>query len=179
MSKRAVNLLRKMAGDFTIENANLAVNRLAHKCRNGAGTTLANDTDAVALVAGDTGKALQCDLVSVSKVLSVTTGQSVGWTVRIVQAAPLVGSGVLTINLESGTDTWALGSCAINAGFAAGGDMAAATEDELVITGAATNSGFGLGSVIDITCVAANKYLIEARASMLGSGNDCFAFGTQ
>ena len=176
MGKRAVNLLRKIKGDFTIQNANLAVNKLAHRCRNGAGTTLANDTDAVALTSGDTGKAIQCDLVSASKALSVTTGQSVGWTVRIVQSAPLVASGVLTITVESGTDTWALGSYALNPGVAAGGDMAAASEDTLTITGAATNSGWGLGSVLDITCVAENKYLIEARASMFGSGNDCFAF---
>ena len=149
------------------------------KMTQGAGTVIANDTAAVSLVAGDSGKAIISNLASAAKVVSVTTGQVVGWTVRIIQATALVGSGELTIALDSGTDTFCVGSYANVFGKAAAGTTATASHDELVITGAATNSGHGLGSTIDITCVAANKYLIEVNGSMLGAGSVAYGFATQ
>jgi hypothetical protein len=149
------------------------------KMTQGAGTVIANDTAAVSLTASDSGKAIISNLASAAKVVSIATGQVVGWTVRIVQATALAGSGQYTINLVSGTDTFCVGTYANVYGLAAGGKHATASNDQLVIAGAATNSGHGRGSTIDITCVAANKYLIEVNGSMLGSGNDAYTFNTQ
>ena len=95
---------------------------------------------------------------------------------KIIQIASLVGSGVLTINANT-DNTFSLNSYAI--GLAVSVNRIAATaNNRCVITGAATNSAFGLGSIVTLELVAPNEWMIAIECKHIGNGSDAVAFST-
>lgn len=145
----------------------------------GAGTAIAADTDAVNFVESDSGKIFTCAVTAQAKVLNIPAGLPLGWNIKVVQIGLFINSGTLTFKCLDGTDFCAVGSYAIQGGPATG-DAAVAADDKLTITGANTNCGWGIGSVLTITKVAANRLLFEAIGAATGTGAQAaLAFGAQ
>tara|TARA_B100000519_G_C14097904_1_gene369551 strand:+ start:43 stop:747 length:705 start_codon:yes stop_codon:yes gene_type:complete len=146
------------------------------------GTDLADDTAAITLTAADHGKTFLCLLDGAAKTVNLpasTSATDVGTQITIIQNADLVGSGVLTINANTG-NTFALNSYAIgyNSSRFLAATRPADANNRIVITGAATNSAWGIGSVAIFTCVAAGEWHFAIKAEPLGNGNDAIAFST-
>jgi hypothetical protein len=144
-----------------------------------SGTAIAAAADTIVLSDSDSGSCFTCAVTTQAKVLTLPTSPPIGWTVRIVQIAALGASGTITINALNGTDFIAVGSTAQCPGFAAGGDAAVATDDQLVITGASTNCGWGIGSYLDIVYCREGAYLMTAVGAMTGTGTKAAIFGAQ
>lgn len=146
-----------------------------------AGSDLADDTAAVNFVREDHGKVFKCLLDGAAKSLNLPTNMlaaDVGTKITIIQGASLVGSGVLTINANTG-NTFSANSYVIGRNSSVGTvTRPAEANNRLVITGAATNSAWGLGSRLTATCVAAGEWLIEAECVPIGTGNAAVAFST-
>ena len=140
----------------------------------GNGTDIADSTAALSLDAADSGKIFNCVLDAAAKTVTLPLGAGVGTRFRIVQTTALVASGVLTISTGGGF--FQKGGVARCIGKAAAADVAASTDNTLTITGAATNSGFGAGSTIDLVKVSATEWWIHCEGAMLGTGSTAFAF---
>ena len=141
-----------------------------------AGTALADDTAAVALVDSDFGKTFTCALDGAAKTVTLpvsVTANDIGKSLKIYQSVSLVGSG--TLSIVTGTSN----VLALNSVFCGGGvtvirpDDAVATT--IAISGAATNSAFGAGSTITATVVGIGKYMVEVLCVPLGTGSDAVA----
>jgi len=148
------------------------------------GTDLADDTAAITLTSADHGKTFLCLLDAAAKTVNLpasTTIADVGTQITIIQNANLVGSGVLTINANTG-NTFCLNSYYI--GMTGGAHLVAAAtrpadaNNRIVITGAASNSAWGIGSKAVFTCVAAGEWHFAMRAESLGNGSAGAAFST-
>mgnify|MGYP003628339485 CR=1 FL=1 len=148
------------------------------------GTDLADDTAAITLTSADHGKTFLCLLDGAAKTVNLpasTTLADVGTQITIIQNANLVGSGVLTINANTG-NTFCLNSYYI--GMSGGAHLVIAAtrpadaNNRIVITGAATNSAWGIGSKAVFTCVAAGEWHFAMRAESLGNGSDAVAYST-
>ena len=50
--------------------------------------------------------------------------------------------------------------------------------NRIVITGAATNSAWGIGSKAVFTCVAAGEWQFAMRSEAIGNGSNAVAFST-
>tara|TARA_R100000458_G_C8277647_1_gene253249 strand:- start:5788 stop:6303 length:516 start_codon:yes stop_codon:yes gene_type:complete len=144
-----------------------------------AGTAIADNTDAVTLLKSDFGKTFTCVLDGAAKTINLpasVTADDVGKQIKIYQCASLVGSGVITLNTN--TDN----SMSANSVFCGGGVTvirpAAAANNRIVITGAATNSAFGAGSTILAEVTSAGEYRIEIVCVPLGAGSDAVAVST-
>ena len=147
---------------------------------NGAGTTIADDTNQVDLVAADSGKAFICNLAAQTKVITLPAGCPIGTNYTIIQNAPFTATKNLTLQALSGTDTFAVGSYARAMLVAASGKVAATTHDRLVIANVNTDNSWGVGSLLKATKVAANKWLVEADGNIHGAGKaDAYTFNTQ
>ena len=152
---------------------------LASSATQGSGTAIADDTTALTMTEADSGKIFTCALTTNAKVINLPASMPNGWNIRIVQIAVLANSGALTIKCLDGTDFIQVGSYAIPGGHSVAGDAAAAGDDKLTITGANTNCGWGIGSVLTITKVRDNNYLFEAIGGTTGTGSAALAFGAQ
>ena len=144
-----------------------------------AGTALADDTAAVALAASDFGKTFTCVLDGAAKTVTLpanVTADDIGKSIKIYQNKSLVGSGSFVLS------TGASNSLSANSVFCGGGVTvirpAADANNQITITGAASNSAFGAGSTITATVVAAGKYLVEIVMVPLGTGSDAVAVAT-
>ena len=146
-----------------------------------AGADIADSTAAVTLTTSDHGEVHTCLLDGAAKTVNLpasVTGADIGTTIVIVQGANLVNSGVLTINANTG-NTFTANSYIVGAAS----DEATLTRpaeanNRLVITGANTNSAWGIGSRLTATVVAPGEWFLEAKAEPLGQGNAAFAFST-
>ena len=147
-----------------------------------SGTDLADDTAAIALATTDLGKTFLCLLDGAAKTVTLPTVTSahVGGQIAIIQNASLVGSGILT--LSAGAGTFATNSYYIGMNGGAGLFIAAtrpaAANNTITITGAATNSAWGIGSVIVFTVQAAGEWCFQAKAEAIGTGSDAVAYST-
>tara|TARA_B100000700_G_scaffold329876_2_gene453396 strand:- start:1064 stop:1654 length:591 start_codon:yes stop_codon:yes gene_type:complete len=146
-----------------------------------AGDDLADDTAVVNFVRADHGKVFLCLLDGAAKTLNLPTDMvlaDVGTKITVVQGVALVNSGVLTINANTG-NTFTANSYIIGRNGGVGAvDRPADANNRLVITGAASNSAWGAGSRITMTCVGAGEWFLEAEVVPLGTGNAAFAFST-
>ena len=146
---------------------------------NAAGTTIVDDTDALALSAATTfGRTFLCALDGAAKTVTFppnVTAADVGKSFKIIQQPALVGSGVLTLKTGAG-NTLSLNSW--SNGTAVTAFRPADANNTITITGAATNTAFGQGSVITVTVVAAGEYMTEIQCVPLGTGNDAIAYST-
>ena len=159
----------------------LAQSRLATQNAT-AGASLPNDADAVNFVRADHGKRFVCLLAGAGKSLNLPASMlaaDVGVQIEIIQGADLVGSGVLTINANTGntfcTNSFALG---YNSSRVLAPARPADANNRIVITGAASNSAWGIGSRAIFTCVAAGEWYFEITAEPLGTGNAAIAYST-
>ena len=146
-----------------------------------AGADLADDTATVNFARGDHGEIHKCLLDGAGKTLNLpasTAAADVGLTITVIQGANLVASGVLTINANTGNTFTANGYIVGHASSATTLERPAEANNRLVITGANTNSAWGIGSRITFTCVAAGEWLMEGKAEPLGNGSAAFAFST-
>jgi len=150
----------------------------------GKGTDLADDTAAITLTTSNHGQTFLCLLDGAAKTVNLpasTAATDVGTQITIIQNANLVGSGVLTINANTG-NTFCLNSyySGMNggAGLRIASTRPADANNRIVITGAATNSAWGIGSVAVFTCVAAGEWHFAMRAEAIGNGSDAVAFST-
>ena len=174
--------ITNMTGDIETEGALVAggLSQLATTSST-AGSDLADDVAAVNFVRGDHGKVFSCLLTAAGKSLNLPTNMlaaDVGTKITIIQGASLVGSGVLTINANTG-NTFTANSYLVGRVSSIGTiTRPAEANNRLVITGAATNSAWGLGSRITCTCVAAGEWFLEAHSEPIGTGNAAFAFST-
>jgi hypothetical protein len=145
------------------------------------GTDIANDTATVNLTTADHGKIFGSILASVAKTINLPANMGVadiGTTFTILQAANLVADGVLTINTGTG-NTWCPNGYVLeydSSTYAM--ERPSDANTRVVFTGADTNSSFGKGSMVTITCVAAGEWLIESKHEPLGTGNSATAFST-
>tara|TARA_R110001599_G_scaffold339596_1_gene559286 strand:+ start:294 stop:914 length:621 start_codon:yes stop_codon:yes gene_type:complete len=151
---------------------------------NAAGAVLADDTAAITLTSAAHGKIFSCVLDGAAKTVNLPasmTAADVGTQVTIMQDANLVGSGVLTINANTG-NTFSVNSFYSGMSGGAGLRIAATrpadANNRIVITGAATNSAWGIGSMAVFTCVAAGEWHFAIRAEAIGNGSDAVAFST-
>tara|TARA_R110000737_G_scaffold292013_1_gene298554 strand:+ start:302 stop:961 length:660 start_codon:yes stop_codon:yes gene_type:complete len=183
--KITIDTLTSALGDV-VADGTLQVSGLAKTTNvsNPTGTVLADDTAAITLVAADHGKIFSCVLDGAAKTVNLPasmTAADVGTQVTIMQDANLVGSGVLTINAHTG-NTFSLNSfysgMSGGAGLRIAATRPAAANNRLVITGAATNSAWGIGSMAVFTCVAAGEWHFAIRAEAIGNGSDAVAFST-
>jgi len=147
-----------------------------------AGTGDIADSDAAQTIAlADCGKLFKSALDGASKTVTLPVFDRPGQTIDIVLTAALVASGVLTLNLGSG-QTFDTGSRAF---FTAGSStatlsFAAATNNKLTLTGAATNNSTALGSTVSFVYLGENKVRCVAEGLKTGTGlNAALAFGTQ
>ena len=105
----------------------------------------------------------------------------IGTQITIMQDANLVGSGVLTINAHTG-NTFSVNSYYSGMSGGAGLRIAATrpadANNRIVITGAATNSAWGIGSKAVFTCVAAGEWQFAMRSEAIGNGSNAVAFST-
>ena len=150
----------------------------------GKGTDLADDTAAITLTSANHGQTFLCLLDGAAKTVNLpasTTAADVGSQITIVQNANLVASGVLTINANTG-NTFCLNSyySGMNggAGLRIASTRPADANNRIAITGANTNTAWGIGSVAVFTCVAAGEWHFAMRAEALGTGSDAVAFST-
>lgn len=144
-----------------------------------AGTALADDTAAIAMTNEDFGKTFTCALDGAAKTVTLptnVTSDDIGKQIKIYQIANLVGSGVLTLKTGSG-NSMSGNSCFVGQAVTVF-RPAAAANNTVVITGAATNSAFGQGSTILAEVTSAGEYRIEILAQPLGTGNDAIAVST-
>ena len=150
----------------------------------GKGTDLADDTAAITLTSANHGNTLLCLLDGAAKTVNLpasTTAADVGSQITIVQNANLVASGVLTINAHTG-NTFCLNSYYI--GMSGGANLVIAAtrpadaNNRIVITGANTNSAWGIGSMAVFTCVAAGEWHFAMRAESIGNGSDAVAYSS-
>lgn len=144
-----------------------------------AGTAMADSTAAVVLIAADFGKTFTCILDGAAKAITLPVSVSksdIGKQIKIYQAANLVGSGVITLSCGTG-NSMSGNSCFVGQAVSVF-RPAAALNNTVVITGAATNSAFGAGSTILAEVTSAGKYRIEILAQPLGAGNDAIAVST-
>jgi hypothetical protein len=146
-----------------------------------AGADLADDTAAVNFVVEDNGKVFKCLLDGAAKTLNLpanVTAADVGTTITIIQGPALVASGVLTVNANTGNtftaNSWIKG----HASSAGTLTRPAEANNRLVITGANTNSAWGIGSRLVAICVAAGEWYLQGECVPLGTGNAAFAFST-
>ena len=144
-----------------------------------AGTDIADSTAALAMTDEDFGKTFFCLLDGAAKTVTLpaSVGEGdIGKQIKIIQQVSLVGSGVLTISAGS-SNTWAA-----NSWFAGVGCTvfrpAAAANNTITITGAATNSLWGENSIATITVVGIGKYMVELDGRAIGSGSDGIAVST-
>ena len=151
---------------------------------NAAGAVLADDTAAITLTSAAHGKIFSCVLDGAAKTVNLpasTTAADIGTQITIMQDANLVGSGVLTINANTG-NTFSVNSFYSGMSGGAGLRIAATrpadANNRIVITGAATNSAWGIGSMAVFTCVAAGEWHFAIRAEAIGNGSDAVAFST-
>ena len=142
-----------------------------------AGTDIADSTAALAMDATYLNKVTFSALDGAAKTVTLPAFTHTGDTVIIIQKVDLVGSGVLTIDC-AGSQSFDTGSYAKYHGASNVNkmDIATAGETSLVITGAATNSGAGIGTTVKATYLGSDKILIEAQGVNLGNGSDAFAF---
>jgi len=150
----------------------------------GKGTDLADDTAAITLTSANHGQTFLCLLDGAAKTVNLpasTTAADVGSQITIVQNANLVASGVLTINANTG-NTFCLNSyySGMNggAGLRIASTRPADANNRIAITGANTNTAWGIGSVAVFTCVAAGEWHFAMRAEALGTGSDAVAYST-
>lgn len=145
------------------------------------GTDIANDTATVAFTTADHGKIFICALNNAAKTINLPDSMGVadiGTTFTILQADDLVSSGVLTINTGTG-NTWCPNGYVLEYESSAYSIVRPADANtRVVFTGANTNSSFGKGSMVTITCVAAGEWLIESKHEPIGTGNTATAFST-
>ena len=146
-----------------------------------AGTVLVDDTAAVSWAPSDLGKTFLCPLDGAAKTVTLPTVTAihVGGTITLIQSVSLVGSGVLTLSCgTSGT----FSTNSYYTGYASSLYVAptrpSAANNTIVITGAATNSAWGIGSTIKFTVVAADEWIFEAKAQPIGTGNTAVAYST-
>jgi hypothetical protein len=144
-----------------------------------AGDDIADNASALQLTTASHGKVHNCLLDGASKTVTLpanVTAADIGTTITIVQGASLVGSGVLTIAAGAG-NTFSANSYIIGRNSSAGTVTRPAESDtSLVITGAATNSAWGLGSRLTAICVAAGEWFLEGECQPIGTGNNAIAF---
>ena len=175
------NLKRELAMDGA-SLTGLAQSRLATQ-HTTAGANLADDTATVNFVRADHGKRFVCLLDGAAKTLNLPTNMlaaDVGVQIEIIQGADLVASGVLTINANTG-NTFCTNSFALGYGTSRvlAPTRPADANNRIVITGAGTNSAWGIGSRAIFTCVAAGEWYFEITAEPLGTGkDDAIAFST-
>ena len=150
----------------------------------GKGSDLANDTAAITLTTANHGQTFLCLLSNAAKTVNLpasTTAADVGSQITIIQNANLVASGVLTINSNTG-NTFCLNSyySGMNggAGLRIASTRPADANNRIAITGANTNTAWGIGSMAVFTCVAAGEWHFAMRAEALGTGSDAVAFST-
>jgi len=150
----------------------------------GKGTDLADDTAAISLTSANHGQTFLCALDGAAKTVNLpasTTAADVGSQITIIQNANLVASGVLTINAHTG-NTFCLNSYYI--GMSGGANLVIAAtrpadaNNRIVITGANTNSAWGIGSMAVFTCVAAGEWHFAMRAESIGNGSNAVAYST-
>jgi len=150
----------------------------------GKGTDLADDTTAITLTSANHGQTFLCVLDGAAKTVNLpasTTAADVGSQITIIQNANLVASGVLTINAHTG-NTFCLNSYYI--GMSGGANLVIAAtrpadaNNRIVITGANTNSAWGIGSMAVFTCVAAGEWHFAMRAESIGNGSNAVAYST-
>ena len=153
----------------------------ATNINNSKGTDIANNTDAVAIATSDHGKTFLCALNNAAKTVTLpaVVAADVGMQIKIIQTADLVGSGVLKFDCASGA-TYSVNSYAIgvNGGRPLAATRPADANNRITITGAGSNSAWGIGSVATFTCVAAGEWHFALHAEPLGTGNDAIAFST-
>lgn len=174
------NLKRELAmGGASLSG--LAQSRLATE-HTTAGANLADDTSAVNFVRADHGKNFVCLLDGAAKTLNLPASMlaaDVGVKIEVIQGADLVSSGVLTINANTG-NTFCTNSFAL--GYSSSRVLAPArpadANNSIVITGANTDSAWGIGSRAVFTCVAAGEWYFEIVAEPLGTGNAAIAYST-
>ena len=142
------------------------------------GTDIADNTDALAMDASYLNKVTFSLLDGAAKTVTLPTFSNVGDKVIIVLAADLVASGELTIDC-AGSQSFDTGSYYGYEGASNVDkiDRATAGETKLVATGAGTNSGAAIGSVIEFLYVGDDKILVSGRGEALGTGSDAWAFG--
>lgn len=145
-----------------------------------AGADLANDTATVNLVNEDHGKTFVCLLADAgTKMINLPTGSAVGTTIKIIQGADLVATGVLRVN-GIGTDTLGTNSYAI--GYSSNRYLLPTrpieANNRITFTGANTDSAWGIGSTLVCTCVASGEWHMAAKAEPLGEGNAGIAWST-
>jgi hypothetical protein len=142
------------------------------------GTEIADSTDALAMDGTYLNKVTFSVLDGAAKTVTLPAFTNIGDQVTVVLAAALVGSGVLTIDC-AGAQSFDTGSYYSYEG--ASGvealDRATTGETTLVGTGAATNSGAGIGSQITFLYVGGDKILVSGRGVSLGAGSAAWAFG--
>ena len=144
-----------------------------------AGTDIADSTAALAMDDTYVNKVTFSALDGAAKTVTLPAFTNTGDLVVIIQKVDLVGSGVLTIDC-AGTQSFDTGSYAKYHGASNVNkmDIATAGETSLVITGAATNSGAGIGTTVKATYLGDDKILLEAQGVNLGNGSDAFAFAS-
>ena len=147
----------------------------------GAGTSVPDSAAALEIdCETDSGSSRLVLLDGATKVVSLASGAAIGSKIRLVQNVALVNSGILKIDVLKGTETFAVGSYARCIGSGGSGKVATAANNRLTITGANTNSSWGIASIVDLTKVSSTQWLIEAEGAMLGTGKaDAFAFSTE
>lgn len=145
------------------------------------GTDIADTADALALSTSDLGKTfLSLPDASVDKTVTLptVTAYHVGQQITVIQNADLVAGGVL--KFSTGTGTFATNSFAIgyNSSRYLAATRPAAANNLITISGADTNSAWGIGSVIVFTVQAAGEWCFQAKAEPLGTGNNAIAYST-
>ena len=172
------NLKRELAmGGASLSG--LALSKLSmHSATKGS--DLADDANAVNFVIEDHGKSFVCLRTNGGKTLNLpsnVTAADVGTQITILQGADLINSGVLTITAGSGNtwceNSWALG---YNSSRVLAPARPADANTTITITGANTNSAWGIGSRVVFTCVAAGEWYFEIIAEPLGTGNAAIAY---
>ena len=146
---------------------------------NTAGADIADNTDALALDSTAFGRTFLCLLDGAAKTVTLppnVTSEDIGKHFLIVQKVSLVASGQLTISTGAG-NTFSANSI-VRPAASVDQFRPADANNTLTITGAATNSYFGLGSSIFVQVVAAGEYFIDVDLRPLGSSNDAIAFTT-
>ena len=145
------------------------------------GTDIADSASALALATSDLGKTFVCLLDGASKTVTLptVTAAHTGGTIEIIQGVSLVGSGVLNFHMDGsgtfGTNSYYIG---YNSSLFLLPTRPSAANNTIVITGAATNSAWGIGSRIKFTVQAADEWVFEAKAEPIGTGNDAVAYST-
>ena len=140
------------------------------------GTDLANDTASITLVLDTVYRIVVTNAAGKPLVLPAISASDIGRKILVISNAVFAGSGVITVT-PAANDYFSLASTTTGHAQTACGP-AAAGNDLLTLTGAATNCGFAVGSTMMLEVVDEKVWCCTINSAHTGNGSNFAVYST-